>query len=365
MKTLVPFLVLTLLLAACATPLPATSSDAQQIDQTQGKRPTPVHTESQPEADSATAAPVDSAPTPESAIPTDEAAHTSDVDHTHIPLGDGKLSSAPQSGYVWSCMSHTNVSSLGTFPWLNGDGTWDMTKKLTVDGSVTWTSLFTIAVQGDQRVFSTNDLPNHPTGSFPINPADDVYAYDRNPNSIREQSIVLQLPANPQIAAQPSCVGGEVGVMLSGVILFNSIDAEGHDAPANEVQDECGGHPQVSGLYHYHNLSKCLTDTSMGHSALMGYAFDGFGIFGPYGEDGKELTNADLDECHGHTHVIEWDGQQVVMYHYHLTNQFPYSVGCYRGTPTVQGPIGGGQGGSQGGQPPAGGPPQGAPPPKP
>ncbi|MFN8426725.1 MAG: hypothetical protein U0X87_10785 [Anaerolineales bacterium] len=36
----------------------------------------------------------------------------------------------------------------------------------------------------------------------------------------------------------------------------------------------------------------------------MGYAFDGFGIFGYYGEDGSELTNADLDECHGHTHVI-------------------------------------------------------------
>ena len=358
MKTLVPFLILTLLLASCGQ-VPATAVIATQP--------------SASSADAEPAAPVDSVSTPEptpalsgvEGSPTEEAAHTSDVDHTHIPVGDGKLSSVPQAGYVWSCRPQANVDSSGSFPWLNGDGTWDMMKKATVDGSVSWTSLFSITVQGDQRVFSTNDLPNHPTGSFPINRADDAYSYDRNPNSISEQSIALQLPATPQLAAQPSCVGGEVGIMLSGVILFNAIDAEGHDAPAREVQDDCGGHPQMNGLYHYHNLSPCLSDTNSGHSALLGYAFDGFGIFGLYGDDGKELTNADLDECHGHTHVIEWDGQQVEMYHYHMTNQFPYSVGCYRGTSALQGPIGGGMGGPQGGQPPAGGPPQGAPPPRP
>ena len=32
----------------------------------------------------------------------------------------------------------------------------------------------------------------------------------------------------------------------------------------------------------------------------MGYAIDGFGIFGRYGDGGKALTSADLDECHGH-----------------------------------------------------------------
>ena len=358
MKTLVPFLILTLLLAAC------------------GQTPAPVVDATQPPASSldlAGASGAEDASQSSPAVPTEEAEshsdapHTSDVDHAHVPLGDGKLSTSPQRDYVWSCMSHTNVSMATSLPWHNGDGTWDMTKKLTVDGSVSWTSLFTVSVQGNQRVFSTNDLPNHLTGNFPISSSDDAYSFDRNPNAISEQSIVLQLPANPQIAAQPSCVGGEVGIMLSGVILFNAIDAEGHDAPANEIQDECGGHPQMSGLYHYHNLSKCIADTSTGHSTLLGYAFDGFGIFGLYGEDGKELTNADLDECHGHTHVIEWDGQQVEMYHYHMTNQFPYSVGCYRGTPAVQGPIGGGgQGGPQGGgQPPTGGPPQGAPPPRP
>lgn len=33
-----------------------------------------------------------------------------------------------------------------------------------------------------------------------------------------------------------------------------------------------------------------------GHSPLFGYALDGFGIYGPRGEDGKMMTNAKLDK---------------------------------------------------------------------
>jgi hypothetical protein len=68
-----------------------------------------------------------------------------------------------------------------------------------------------------------------------------------------------------------------------------------------------------------------------GHAALVGYALDGFGIFGHYGEGGKPLSSADLDDCHGHTHMIEWNGRQVMMYHYHATWDFPYTIGCMRG----------------------------------
>jgi hypothetical protein len=154
-------------------------------------------------------------------------------------------------------------------------------------------------------------------------------------------------------------VGGEVGIMLSGVVIFNAFDAGGRDAVAHEVQDACDGHPQVSGFYHYHTLSDCLGDTSSGHSALMGYAFDGFGIYGYHGEDGSGLTNADLDECHGHTHLLAWDGRLVETYHYHATHEFPYVIGCFRGTPSVRTlSAGEGPGGApgQGGQTQPGGP---------
>lgn len=285
-------------------------------------------------------------------LSTSDAAHTSNVDLTRLEVGDGKYFTSPQAGYVFSCQTTFNGGgATGTGNWMNGDGTWNSLMKAVVDGSVSWPYEFTITVQGDRRVFTGNGLPNHTTGTYPISPSDDAYAVDRNPNSISEQNITVSLPANPTVANQATCVGGEVGIMLSGVPMFNAFDAQGLDAGANEVQDNCDGHPQQQGVYHYHSLSDCSADTSTGHSALMGYAFDGFGIYGYYDEDGTEIINADLDECHGHVGVIEWDGQMVEMYHYHATREFPYTVGCFKGTPSVRSVGGQGQGEqNQGGQ---------------
>jgi YHYH protein len=181
-----------------------------------------------------------------------------------------------------------------------------------------------------------NRLPKDPTGKFPIDPNDDAYVYDRNPNSIAPATYQFNLPAIPQVAARPSCLPlGEIGVLANGGYFFNALDAGGKDAVAHEIQDRCQGHPEVIGAYHYHSVTTCLEPQNQGknHSDLVGYALDGFGIYGHRGGNGKELTNADLDVCHGHTHEIEWDRKRVKMYHYHATWEYPYTVGCYRGTP--------------------------------
>ena len=102
-----------------------------------------------------------------------------------------------------------------------------------------------------------------------------------------------------------------------------------HDPISALPLDECWGHPYNT-QYHYHAYSwKCFPDQGdpSEHSPLFGYAIDGFGVYGPRGENGVLVTNDDLDECHGHTHVIEWDGVQVSMYHYHVNNEYPY---CHR-----------------------------------
>jgi hypothetical protein len=263
------------------------------------------------------------------------ASQSNPVDLKRLPLGDGKLSNSPKVGWIWACRVDPNAG--GAFrdgDWIKSDGTYDFTAKPIVEGNVNWSYRFKMALNGNKRIFNTNDLPNHPTGVYPISPSSNAYLYDRNPNSIAIQNMQVELPANPQLAAQPTCTPGAVGILKTGAVLFNALDAPGRDAVAHETQDACQGHPQQSGVYHYHSATTCLPDktTQDGHSTLVGYSLDGFGIFGRHGQDGNALQSADLDVCHGHTHAINWDGKQVSMYHYHATWDFPYTVGCMRGT---------------------------------
>ncbi len=132
-------------------------------------------------------------------------------------------------------------------------------------------------------------------------------------------------------------MGMEAGIMLTGVPLFNGFDAGLRDAAAHELQDHCNGHPQKSGQYHYHSLSACLKDVSV--KTVLGYALDGFPITGPMVANGKYLTTDDLDECHGITSEIVLDGQKTVSYHYVMTQDFPYSVSCFRAQPVRTDPA--------------------------
>ncbi|HET9174260.1 MAG TPA: YHYH protein, partial [Candidatus Saccharimonadales bacterium] len=209
---------------------------------------------------------------------------------------------------------------------------WNSNKKISVGGSVSWQGSLTNTVNGGTRTIVSNDLPiSDPTGIFPIRSTDPAYQYDRNPNTITAQSFTFSLPTNPTYSATPHCIDGTVGIMLSGVELFSAFDAGGRDAGAWEVQDGCQGHPQEKGAYHYHTLSSCIKDTSV--HTVIGYALDGFPITGPIVSTGNILTTADLDECHGIVSPISLDGKTVTMYHYVMTQDFPYSISCYRSTP--------------------------------
>jgi len=261
------------------------------------------------------------------------------IDKHHLPVGDDMYSSSPKKGWVYTCQSSFNGGGAqAEGPWFNDDGkTWDLTDKIAVRGSVRWGSVFNTTISGSVRHLSGNDLPPHTTGEFPVQQDDPAYQYDRNPNSISAQTLSVDLPKNPKRAASPSCVGGEIGVMKTGIRLFSAFDAGGRDAAAHEVQDSCEGHPERTGSYHYHSLSSCIKDrrkSKHAHSSLIGWALDGFGIYGQYGQDGERMSTAKLDKCHGHTHTITWNGRRVRMYHYHATLDFPYFVSCYRGTAT-------------------------------
>jgi hypothetical protein len=234
--------------------------------------------------------------------------HTDVLDIHHLPLGDGKISAIPQSGYVMSCQTSFNggrgAQNIG--PWIHGT-TWDLAQKIKAQGRVMWPQAeFRITTQTGNRVVSRivngNGLPvDTPTGTFPIGYDDPAFEIDRNPNSISPQQIALTLPANPEVAAAASCVPmGVIGMALNGVPIYNALDEAGRDAVAHEVQDLCNGHPQMQGQYHYHGPSPCLPSQTA-NETLIGYALDGFGIYSLYDAHGRELTDADLDECHGRT----------------------------------------------------------------
>jgi hypothetical protein len=251
-----------------------------------------------------------------------------------LPVGDNQYSTtAAEKGKVYLC--HANfvpASQAGAQvrgPWFIGTTQWGTNKKAHVQGSVQWDEHMSNTVSGATRTISTNDLPDHVTGTFPVGTADPAYKYDRNPNTISSQSLTYTLAANPAYGA-PQCMDGEVGIMLTGAALFNAFDAGGRDAGAWEVQDTCSGHPQGSGEYHYHTLSSCIKDVSVG--TIIGFALDGFPITGPKVGTDNYLATADLDECHGLTSQIILEGKKVTSYHYVMTQDFPYSAGCFRST---------------------------------
>ncbi len=264
---------------------------------------------------------------------------TESVDITNLRLG--KTSTSPQKNALWTCRSSYPANAVGAFkvgPWIRSDGTWDLSKKFIVDGEVKWSNARQrITAKSRERKIVGNGLPRRSTtGAFPVADSDDAYAYDRNPNSIRAQTISLSIPATPKIGPAPQCVPNAVGITLDGPAIFNAVDEAGRDAVAYELQDRCNGHPEVSGTYHYHGLSACAKKSSQ-----YGWALDGFAIWGPIDPiTKKEWSNNDLDECHGITSKIVLNGRSLTAYHYVANNEFPYTVGCFRGTPSTAGSLG-------------------------
>ena len=142
---------------------------------------------------------------------------------------------------------------------------------------------------------STNCIPAYAIGPWPT-----------NPNLPSPQNFVCEFPRNPvQNTGTATAVGlGTIGLWSNGVSIFNPEDgfhwnnatsawAMGPGTTWNRNAaifegisfDSCLGHPQQSGDYHNHVNPRCLYNDldSTHHSPIIGYAFDGFPIYGAYG----------------------------------------------------------------------------------
>ena len=181
-------------------------------------------------------------------------------------------------------------------------------------------------------VIKSQGYPNHPTAIFPNS---------GNPNSIAVQDFTFRLPLEPRksdtITRLPM---GPVGTAINGVVFFNPFEQGGMNAVEGYSEvwlDACCGHPQQTGVYHYHKYPVCVKspfkDDGKQHSPIIGFAWDGFPIHGPYEADGVMAHESDklassglaLDACNGHADPNRG-------YHYHATpGRFPYILGGYRG----------------------------------
>ena len=195
-----------------------------------------------------------------------------------------------------------------------------------------------IYVEDDFVVIETDNIPSH--GSPYFGQGHESYeGYDGNnpnfhlnPNTIQEQTFVFRIPLNPVEAGNKQNTWlGAIGVAVNGVVIFNQY--AGPDQPlTNEIDsfDQYNGHPQQTGVYHYHIEPLYLTGNN-GPSSLIGFLLDGFPVYGPE-ENSEVVTNADLDAYHGHTHATEDYPEGI--YHYHITSQDPYiNGGQFYGTP--------------------------------
>lgn len=260
------------------------------------------------------------------------------------------------------------------------------------------------------RYIRADGMPDHTTGRFP-GPG--------NPNTIRAQSYTLRVTLAPKANAAPTPSRVQpFGIALNGV-LFDPGTAEfwNNDPRSGWIMEAIGGprnlgldssnaHVQPDGTYHYHGIPVGLLERLAKRDAptLLGYAADGFPIYGPFGHaeaataasalkklapsyrlrsgsrpegtppgryDGSYAQDfefvpghGDLDACNGRSGVtLEYPNG---IYHYVLTETFPFVPRCFMGTPdqsfAIKRPPGpGGPGGPPGGGPPGGG--RGGPPP--
>ncbi len=274
------------------------------------------------------------------------------------------------------------------------------------------TNRVSITITGGDRVIQANGIPDHPPGKFPRL---------GNPNSVAAQNYNFHVPLTPQAASSAiSSARWWFGIAVNGV-PFEPGTAEFwnrepgskwvYEAKSGFINlglDEYDAHVQPNGAYHYHGLPPGLIARLGGDERkmlLVGWAADGFPIYtssgytdprstnsplkkmrasyrlksgerpdGPGGKyDGKFSLDyeyvaglGDLDQCNGRFGVTPEFPAGI--YHYYLTEEFPYISRLFRGTPDPSfqkrgpGPGRGGPGGPGG---PGSGPPNSRRPPPP
>lgn len=178
---------------------------------------------------------------------------------------------------------------------------------------------------------STKGIPAYPTGPF----------LDGNPSLATSQNAIFKIALNPtaNTGTLSSTTGGNIGIFINGVALFDYRDGVAWNSttnalcggpgnppcpggpnasmpwnrdavPAEKPGFDCSkGHPAMGNYHHHQNPSAFKLDLqvissicdiydadglyvidSFQHSPLIGFAYDGFPIYGAYGYKNADGT---------------------------------------------------------------------------
>ncbi|MFY0602116.1 MAG: YHYH protein [Cyclobacteriaceae bacterium] len=264
-----------------------------------------------------------------------------------------------------------------------------------------------LSISGNLLTISSNQVPNHVTGNFPN------YEGPSGEEFLATQRTV-EIDYTPTVAGSVTYVFNESGGptpmnqnfykfgIASNGIGYNPMGLKPWSNPTTAEEnwewqaavinegdtdlDAYGGHVTSQGVYHYHGDVSLLAADEDGskHSALYGWAADGFPIYYKYGYTAandaataiKELTSSyqlksgsrtgtgtagedypdgdydgtyiqdyeyvdglgDLDECNGRTGVTP--EYPAGTYYYVITSDFPKIPNCMVGTPSEDFNIG-------------------------
>jgi hypothetical protein len=163
-------------------------------------------------------------------------------------------------------------------------------------------SLFDADVQRAQDnatdvYINATGIPSYSIGPWP----------EANPAMATDRNLLLRIPKEPQeqVFAKTPTLPGAIGNWVNGVAMYNAWDAQCFDAECNwqrdatvwelDGQDAANGHPAevagggmiggfAEGEYHHHfdptGLRAQLGDDGTSHSPILGFAYDGFPVYG-------------------------------------------------------------------------------------
>jgi len=182
----------------------------------------------------------------------------------------------------------------------------------------------TLGVSGGNVTATIDGQPDYASNYYAAADAchEDYTGAKQNPNRITAQASTLSIPRAPGGTGGPM-KGAVVGVALNGVPIFGNFAAPGDDIYTEaQTFDRCAGHPQNTGVYHYHSEPISLTNDD---ARLVGVLLDGYAVYGRRDPDGSLPT---LDTDGGHTSTTA-ESPTTPVYHYHVNEQASTSQGTF------------------------------------